>query len=357
VILAGLVLKMTSKDILVYGAGLSGLVAAINLARDRYNVTVYDKEKRIGGSTKCHPSNHMTPMHIQKMQEYIGIKIEACFSKLDRFVGYIGQKKYSFSTKNLYVVERGPRDSSLDLYLYKIAQNEGVNFKFSHPLREEKLKDIPDNSIIATAGYSQLVKSINLPYVTFKQYDAHMDADLGNITIAYFGNYTSDYGYISGKNGILSAQISGSLSLSQKNLEKFTHLIKETEGIEIDRWSSIVAHFPKKAQLFTSYGRKTFVLAGDVAGFLDPFFGFGINGALISGKIASISKKSKQIALKEFKNYSSNLNKNLLLHTIYWHLPFKNFIRSQVMKFQNKQFIPINNSIPGFKDEDWLRIV
>ncbi len=62
---------MTSKNIQIYGAGLAGLVAAINLARNGYKVTIYEKENRIGGSAKCHPSNHMTPVHIQKMQNYI----------------------------------------------------------------------------------------------------------------------------------------------------------------------------------------------------------------------------------------------------------------------------------------------
>ena len=348
---------MTSKNIQIYGAGLAGLVAAINLARNGYKVTIYEKENRIGGSAKCHPSNHMTPVHIQKMQKYIGIKIESCFSKLDAFRGYIGPKKYVFSTENLYVVERGPRESSLDCSLYKIALDEGVNFEFSQPLTKEKLRDIPENSIIATAGYSQLVSSLDLPYVTFKQFDMHMKADLGNIAIAYFGDYSSDYGYISGKDGIISAQLSGSSNLSQENLKKFTKLVKETEDIELNGWSSVVSHFPKKVQLFTKVSGKTFVLAGDVAGFLDPFFGFGINGALISGKIAAISIISKQKAIQEFKQLTSHMNKDLLLHTIYWHLPFKNLFRSQIMKYQDKQLIPGKRSIPGFSDEDWLKIV
>ena len=348
---------MAMKNIQVYGAGLAGLVAAINLARNGYNVTVYEKENRIGGSTKCHPSNHMTPMDIQKMQKYIGIKIESCFSKLDAFRGYIGSKKFVFSAKNLYVVERGPRESSLDYLLYKIALKEGVNFRFSQPLTKGKLRDAPENSIIATAGYSKLVSSLGLSYVTFKQFDTHVKTDLGNITIAYFGDYTSDYGYISGKNGLVSAQLSGPLNLSQENLKKFINLVKKTENIGLNGWSSIISHFPKKVQLFTKFAGKTFVLTGEVAGFLDPFFGFGINGALISGKIAAISIISKQKALHEFKQFTSNLNKDLLLHTIYWHLPFKNLIRSQAMKYQDKQLFPVKRSIPGFTDEDWLKIV
>jgi flavin-dependent dehydrogenase len=184
-----------------------------------------------------------------------------------------------------------------------------------------------------------------------------MNFDIGNITIAYFGDYSSDYGYISGKNGIISAQLSGSLNLTQENLKKFINLVKETEEIELNSWSTIVSQFPKKVQLFLKYARKTFVLAGDIAGFLDPFFGFGINGALISGKIAATSILSKKKALQEFKKFTYNMNKNLLLHTIYWHLPFKNFIRSRIIKYQDMQIIPGKRSIPGFTDQDWLKII
>jgi flavin-dependent dehydrogenase len=348
---------MTSQDVQIYGAGLSGLVSAIHLARKGYNITIYEKEKKIGGSVCCHPSVQMTPMHIQRMEEYVGIELQSCFSELREFRGYIGPKKFVFSTKNLYVVERGPRPSSLDYFLYKIALDEGVAIKFSHPLTPEELKNIPENSIIATAGYSQMVKALHLPYVAFKQFDMHIQTDLENVSIAYFGDFTSDYGYISTKNGLLSAQLSGPFNLSSEKLHKFTNFVKETEDIELDGWSSIISYFPKKARLFTTFARKTFVLAGDVAGFLDPFFGFGVTGALTSGKIAAMSILSKQKALQEFQQYTSPLNKDLLVHTIYWHLPFKKLLLSQVMKFQENHFSLVKRSIPGFTDEDWLKII
>jgi len=348
---------MALQDLHIYGAGLSGLVAAITLARSGHHVTLYEKEKKIGGDLHCHPSSQMTPLHMQQMEQYVGIDLESCFSKLDNFRGYIGQKKFVFSTKNLYVVERGPRPSSLDYFLYKTAVDEGVTFKFSHPLTSKELRNIPENSIIATAGYSKMVSALRLPYVTFKQFDTHINTDLENISIAYFGNFTTDYGYISTKNGLLSAQLSGSLHLSEENLHKFTSLVKETEGIDLEGWSSIIAYFPKKARLFTKFAGKTYVLAGDVAGFLDPFFGFGINGALISGKIAAMSILSKQKALIEFQQFTSHLNKNLLAHTIYWHLPLKKLILSQIMKLHDNHLSLIKRSVPGFTDEDWLKII
>jgi flavin-dependent dehydrogenase len=348
---------MATKDIQVYGAGLSGLVSAINLARGGYHVTVYEKEEKIGGDLHCHPSVHMTPIHLQQMERYVGIELRSCFSKVQDFRGYIGPKKYIFSTKNLYVVERGPRPSSLDYFLYKTALDEGVTFEFSHPLTKEKLRSIPDYSIIATAGYSRIVHALHLPYVTFKQFDMHRQTDLENACLAYFGDFTSDYGYICMKNGLLSAQLSGPMNLPSENVTTFTHLVKETEGIELERWSSIVSYFPKKARLFTKFAGKTFVLAGDVAGFLDPFFGFGVNGALLSGKIAAMSILSKQKALQEFKQFTSHLNKDLLLHTVYWHLPLKKLVLSPVMKFQDTHLSFVKRSIPGFTDEDWLKII
>jgi len=348
---------MTLKDVQIYGAGLSGLVSAINLVRDGYHVTVYEKEEKIGGSSECHPSVHMTPLHMQQMERYIGIELESCFLKLDDFRGYIGPKKLVFSTQNLYVVERGPRTSSLDYFLYETAVKEGVTFEFSHPLTSEELRSIPDHSIIATAGYSKMVKALHLPYVTFKQFDTHLQTDLENMSLAYFGGFTSDYGYVSTKNGLLSAQLSGPLRLSQEHLKKFTDLVKETEDIELAGWSSLVSHFPKKARLFTKFAGKTFVLAGDVAGFLDPFFGFGVHGALISGKIAATSMHSRQKALQEFKRCTSHLNRDLFVHTMYWHLPFKKLILSQVMKFQDTSLSFVKRSIPGFTDEDWVKII
>ena len=41
---------------IVVGAGLGGLVAAINLAREGRDVLVLDKETRVGGSPHFHPS-------------------------------------------------------------------------------------------------------------------------------------------------------------------------------------------------------------------------------------------------------------------------------------------------------------
>lgn len=58
--------------------------------------------------------------------------------------------------------------------------------------------------------------------------------------------------------------------------------------------SLAIDNIPKKIYLLKKLHGKTFVLAGAIGGFHDPFFGFGINSALISGKIAAMTVVSRK---------------------------------------------------------------
>jgi 2-polyprenyl-6-methoxyphenol hydroxylase-like FAD-dependent oxidoreductase len=42
----------------VYGAGMFGMIAALNLARDGFEVEVHDREPAYGGSTTRPPTRH-----------------------------------------------------------------------------------------------------------------------------------------------------------------------------------------------------------------------------------------------------------------------------------------------------------
>ena len=60
------------RDISIYGAGLAGMAAGINLARNGFKVVSYEGEEGIGGARDLHPSIHTTPLQAQKTWEYIG---------------------------------------------------------------------------------------------------------------------------------------------------------------------------------------------------------------------------------------------------------------------------------------------
>ena len=73
------------KEISVYGAGLSGLVAAINLVREGHKITVFEKEETFGGSKKLHPSIHSTPLQAKETWDYIGVDLSDCFVKTQEY--------------------------------------------------------------------------------------------------------------------------------------------------------------------------------------------------------------------------------------------------------------------------------
>ena len=111
-----------SKNITIYGAGMSGLVAAINLAREGYKVTVHDREKGFGGDSLYNPSTHTTPIYPQQTSDYIGIDIKPAFYPVKSCPFYFHNTRSDAPHSGLYTVERGNRATSLDTILYKEAK-------------------------------------------------------------------------------------------------------------------------------------------------------------------------------------------------------------------------------------------
>ena len=151
------------RDIIVVGAGPAGLVAAINLNREGFNVILREKHARIGGEPGFHPSVHGTPLDIPGLWDYIGIDCGEAFSLLgDNSKTYVNGKMIgsldslmgpsddSAPKLAIYNTERGHRPTSLDSFLFRIAEKEGVNIEFSNPFKEDDFEKAPKGTIIAT---------------------------------------------------------------------------------------------------------------------------------------------------------------------------------------------------------------
>lgn len=306
----------------------------------------------------------MTPLHFQKMKEYIGINVEPCFSELKTFKAYIYSKIVNFDPKYLYVTERGPNKTSLDYFLFKIAQKEGVNFEFSHPLTPNMMNSIPDNSIIATGTYSDLLRHMKIRHIPFMHYDGRIKTRKNDsFCFAYFDSYIGGYGYayIAAKDKLISGEIDFFLNQPyQKYLERFKKKLKETKNLEFSNWSIVVDYVPEKINLIKKLHGKTFVLAGAISGFHDPFFGFGVNSALISGKIAALTVVNKKRGLQEFNRFTKDLACMFILSKIYNHLPLKNIVIPRIFnrRITSIPFIGKNlRSIPGLTHDDCFRIL
>jgi len=305
----------------------------------------------------------MTPLHFQTMKDYTGIDVEPCFSELKQFKAYIYSKVVHFNPHHLYVTERGSSTTSIDSFLYKTAVNEGVAFEFSHPLTPEIIRTIPPGSIIATGSYSNLFEHLNLRHSLFIHCDSQMNIPgKDNFCIAYFDIHLAGYGYgyIAAKKGAASVELDFQPTQPyEKYLRVFQQRIKQTEDLEFGAWSFIPDSIPHEIHLRKKVHGTTVILAGAISGFHDPFFGFGVNSALISGKIAAMTIMSERKGVQEFKRFTSNLHRMFLLSRMYHHLPLKHIIIP--LFFQNtKSLMPIikNNfgSIPGFTHEDCFEI-
>jgi flavin-dependent dehydrogenase len=101
-------------------------------------------------------------------------------------------------------------------------------------------------------------------------------------------------------------------------------------------------------------------LAGAIGGFIDPFFGFGVNSALISGKIASMTILSKKRGIKEFERFTMNLRRIFILSRVYEFLPLKHIVIPWFFK-NSKSIIPVIGknlrNIPGFTHDECFQIL
>jgi hypothetical protein len=297
------------------------------------------------------------------MKDYIGIDVEPCFSELKKFKAYIYSRIVHFNPEHLYVTERGSSKGSIDYFLYKTALDENVNFEFSHPLTPDMIRSVPDNSIIATGSYSSVYKELGLRHTPFIHLDSYMKTEQeNNFCIAYFDTYLAGYGYgyIASKGGFASVELDFLRTQPfEKYLKKFEEQLKKTENLEFSSWKMVTDYIPGGIHLFKKVHGKTVILAGAISGFHDPFFGFGVNSALISGKIAAMSIISKTKGLCEFKQFKTNLQRMFFLSKIYHHLPLKKIVIPQLFSSQ-KSFVPIIGmnlqSVPGFTHEDCFKI-
>ncbi len=290
----------------VVGAGLAGLVAAINLAREGREVLVLERESRVGGSPLYHPSPEGTPIDLPRLADYTGIDISPAVARFGagRAVIYGETIPVDMDAISSVVIERGPRSTSLDSYLYELAVKEGVKFEFNHPIMSNAdTVKLPPDTIIATGLYFEGFDALRVPYLTSFHFVTRRKTDdtgSSHVTI-YHGRFTSDYAYTCSVNGIQFAHVFQRRPIGKDTLHAFTEQVFVSEGIEFGEWEHFTFPVPAASinnpRLFA--GDK--ILAGTLAGCMESYMFFGMLGALVSGRIAAMAVSDKARAYQEFK--------------------------------------------------------
>jgi len=343
---------MSREKITIVGAGLSGLVAAINLLREGYEVDVWDGAKTLGQLEDFHPSIHATPIDPHRVSSYIGIDVSPCFTPVKTFRTVVEKDRYVMNRKNYYLVERGGRKTSIDTYLYDIAVDMGAKVFFDHLVRD--LKDVPERAVVATGFNKEGMEALGIPYeigtgaCARKKLD---DPEYEDALIGWTGAYTPDYGYLSVANGLMFFLVFTRFPMTDDNLDACKRHLAETEGLTFPAWKAYQGTIPllDRNSLRLFRGRR--VLAGTLSGMIDPAGMFGIHGALMSGKVAELAFTNTERALADFQTFNRNYQRVRALSEAMRKVPMRLTLTHFMFRFP-RIMAPLlgrlDDGIPGY---------
>ncbi len=229
----------------IIGAGLAGLTAAVILARQGREVTVYEKGNRVGGMSLYNPSPHGTPMDPERMSAYVGFDVRPGMEPMPKGCLSIFGKRYPKDWPTgapCWMIERGPRRSSMDHYLADLAQERGARIVVSHPIQTRadlvELKKGGAAVIMATGLHIDGYEAAGVPYQKLNGYFAKGRVPWDDVrTTIYFDDYSPDYAFTCSVNGIGFALIfNRHREIEQWEYEKFAHQTVELDGYPFRKW-------------------------------------------------------------------------------------------------------------------------
>jgi len=344
---------MSGSKITIIGAGLSGLVAGINLRREGYEVEIWDGAKSLGMLEDFHPSIHATPIDPASVSRYIGVDISPCFTPVKRFRTIIQKKKYDLNPVNYFLVERGGRKTSIDTYLYNIAVDMGVKVHFDHYIR--RLEDIPERAVVATGFNKEGMEAIGIPYEVGTGAYARKKLDdprFEDALMGWSGEYSTDYGYLSVANDLMFFLVFTRYPMSEQNIEDCKRHLEESEGLTFPKWGKHTGESPVLGKDTLRLFKGNRVLTGTICGMIDPMGMFGIHGALLAGKVAELTYTDTERALDDFKRFNKNYQRVRVVSAAMRRMPMRLPMAHLMMRFprlMTASLKMIDDGIPGYE--------
>jgi flavin-dependent dehydrogenase len=322
---------MAAKEVCIYGAGMSGMVAAVNLAREGHRVVIREAEEEYGGSRIYNPSTHVTPIDVGRTSDYIGIDVRPVFHAVKRCPAYFHDTMTQWPVYEVYGVERGNRPGSLDTLLYGECRDLGVEFEFSSPLREEDVPKLKPGTIIACGLIPKAYRMIGVPFLQVHMWMSRGEIGFTDYAWLWFDESITEYGYLSSVNNYyFDLLFSFGRKVDEKALEKYKDFMVRNEGVEHDNWDYQLAAVPLATPDNYRLFRDGLIMCGTMSGAIDPFMGFGISGALVTGKVAAMAVSDPEGAQAEFDRFLCRFRRSFYIKELW-----KRFMRPNVSRMES----------------------
>lgn len=329
---------MQNDKIVIYGAGISGLVAAVNLKQKGFDVCVCDIRKSIGGVSSWHPSVHHQTFDVISTSRYIGIDVSSCFKPVEcHMFSFYGKKSMMRNPENSFVCEKGPQSTSIESYLYQCAISSGVEFKFNESFGVDIIRENSSREcrvIVATGLEEKPYKNLGIHSIPIQGYRAMKEHKNPVMVKSLFGNYTNhDFAYCASSGSMTFSLLFSRLGINEENLDEYKRYLEDNYGESFDGWGFSTGCVPVEKNLV----KNNVVLAGTISGMIDPFYLNGISGALVSGKIASLYFTDREEAFRDFSAMTKNYNLKRRLKWIADKMPVKR-ITFPILAYANNHF-------------------
>lgn len=271
-----------SRQIKILGAGISGLTAGINLAKNGFDVTIFEKAHSIGGRFHNDFQGLENWSHEKDVLEILkDASIETNFwAKGIKEISIFTDLKKEFLLKDkenlFYIVERGPK-KSLDESLRDQAYSSGIKIQFNSNLSEKNCQ------IIATGPSPKKLFAV-AKGATFDTDAEESVVLILNDRLAFKG-YT--YFIAANERATLATVLFNNFSKTNLCFKKSLDKIKELKIFKISNmkyFGGCGGFNINKSNMLNQN-----ICVGEAAGFQDLLLGFGMKYAFLSGYIAAKS--------------------------------------------------------------------
>ncbi len=283
------------KKVKILGAGLSGLSASINLAKNNCDVLIFEKRKDCG--CRFHGDyegieNWSSEVDALDELKLLGIKNNFYYKPFKKMYLTDGIDKVEFVSKKpiFYLIKRGITEECLDQSLKNQAFKLGVKIKFE--------SNVKNADIIATGPSKDKITAVDKGII--------FDTEMDDIAVALVNKKTSFKGYsyllVSKGYGRI-----GSVSMYQfQNMNRYFEntyrVFNKLFDLDIknQKKSGGIGSFRLNPKLFENKS----IVVGEAAGLQDFLWGFGMRYAFVSGYLAAKS-------IIENESYKKLIKKNL----------------------------------------------